>query len=68
VHQVEENATKDVARLPKPETLTGIHTWLTEEGPVVMVVQASSLLITESFDQATTERLEQELLGIAPAK
>jgi len=33
-----------------------------------MVVQASSLLITESFDQATTERLEQELLGIAPAK
>jgi hypothetical protein len=67
VHQVEENATKDVTELPKPETLTGMHTWLTEEGPVVMVVQANNILITESFDQATTEHLEQELLGMAPA-
>jgi hypothetical protein len=67
VHQVEKNVTKDVTELPKLETLTGTHTWLTEEGPVVMVVQAASILITESFDQATTERLEQELLGIATA-
>jgi hypothetical protein len=67
VHQVEENATKDIAQLPPLETLSGTHTWLTEEGPVVIVVQAASVLITESFDQATTERLEQELLGIAAA-
>jgi hypothetical protein len=66
VHQVEENATKDVTQLPKLETLTGIHTWLTEEGPVVIVVQAANVLITESFDQSTTEHLEQELLGIQP--
>lgn len=63
VHSVEEQATKDVARLPPPESLTGTHTWLTEEGPVVIVVQAANVLITESFEQATTERLEQELLG-----
>jgi hypothetical protein len=62
VHQVEENATKDVAQLPAPATLAGTHTWLTEEGPVVIVVQAASVLVTESFDQATTEQLEQELL------
>jgi hypothetical protein len=67
VHQVEENATKDVAHLPPLETLTGTHTWLTEEGPVVIVVQAVNVLITESFDQATTEKLELELLGTAPA-
>jgi hypothetical protein len=64
VHQVEKNASKDVTRLPVPESLTGTHTWLTEEGPVVIVVQAASVLVTESFDQATTERLAQELLGI----
>ena len=67
VHQVEENVTKDVTELPKLETLTGTHIWLTEEGPVVMVVQANDILITESFDQATTEHLEQELLGMVPA-
>lgn len=63
VHPVAEDAPKDVARLPTPESLSGTHTWLTEEGPVVIVVQAVSVLITESFDQATTERLKQELLG-----
>jgi hypothetical protein len=69
VHQVEENATKDATQLPPPQALTGTHTWLTEEGPVVMVVQATNVLVTESFDQATTEHLEQELLRIAlPAK
>ncbi|MGO9127156.1 MAG: hypothetical protein ACLP6G_20000 [Terriglobales bacterium] len=67
VRQVEENATKDVARLPVLESLTGAHTWLTEDGPVVIVVQGSSVLITESFEQSTTERLEQELLGAASA-
>jgi hypothetical protein len=67
VHPVEENPTKDVTQLPKLERLTGTHTWLTEEGPVVIVVQAANVLITESFDQSTTEHLEQELLGIVPA-
>jgi hypothetical protein len=65
VHQVDEKTTKDAAQLPAPVSLTGAHTWLTEEGPVVIVVQKESVLVTESFDQATTERLEQELLGVA---
>jgi hypothetical protein len=67
VHQVEEKATQDAAKLPVVESLTGTHTWLTEEGPVVIAVQAANVLITESFDQAMTERLEQELLGIGSA-
>jgi hypothetical protein len=65
VHQVEGNTTKDVAQLPAPESLSGTHTWLTEDGPVVIVVQGANVLITESFDQAITEQLEQELLGAA---
>jgi hypothetical protein len=43
--------------------LTGPRTWLTEEGPVVIDVEADSVLITESLDQPTTERLRQELFG-----
>jgi hypothetical protein len=68
VHRVEAGATKDATQLPAPESLTGTHTWLTEEGPVVIIVQAASVLITESFDEATTARLEGELLGVVPAK
>ena len=40
VHPVAEGAPKDVARLPTPESLSGTHSWLTEEGPVVIEVQA----------------------------
>ena len=47
--------------LQKLESLTGTHTWLTEEGPVVIDVEGDSVLITESLDQPTTEQLEHEL-------
>jgi hypothetical protein len=47
----------------KLESLTGTHTWLTEEGPVVIDIDGDSVLITESLDQPTTERLKQELFG-----
>jgi hypothetical protein len=43
---------------------------MTEEGPVVIAVEGDSILITESLDQSTTERLKQELFGslAAPAR
>jgi hypothetical protein len=50
------------------ESLTGRHSWQTTEGPVVIHVQQETVLVTESLDPATTERLEQELLGSATAK
>jgi|SRR5580692_775863 len=43
--------------------LTGPRTWTTEEGPVVIDVEGDSVLITESLDEPTTERLRQELFG-----
>jgi len=51
------------------ETLTGKHTWITEDGPVVIDVEGDTILITESLDHATTDRLEQEVFpAVAAAK
>ena len=62
-HPEKKLAAKDQA----VETLSGEHTWLTEEGRVVISVRENNVLITESLDQPTTERLERELLAVRPA-
>jgi len=46
-------------------TLTGKHTWQTEDGPVVINAKGNSILITESLDQAITNQLEQAVFGMA---
>jgi hypothetical protein len=58
---------KPVEDLDKVESLAGTHTWLTEEGPVVIDLNGDEVLITESLDQPTTERLEQELFALPAA-
>jgi hypothetical protein len=60
-HEVGEDSSK-----PKPanytvETLTGKHAWLTEEGSVFIEVQGDTVLVSESLDQDTTERVEREI-------
>ena len=45
------------------ETLSGNHTWLTEEGPVVIQVHGDTVMVTESLDPATTELLEHEMFA-----
>jgi hypothetical protein len=50
------------------ETLTGKHAWLTEEGSVVIEVNADMVLVTESLDQDTTAKMEQELFGTTANK
>jgi hypothetical protein len=55
--------TGEVPAVERIETLTGSHSWLTEQGSVVIIVQDRTVLITEGLDQPTTERVEQELLG-----
>ncbi len=47
------------------EKLAGRRTWLTEDGPVVIEVEGDTVLIAESVDQATTEKLEQEVFATA---
>jgi hypothetical protein len=56
--------------LAKPEALTGMHTWQTEEGPVVIDSENDTVLITESLDQPTTEQLKRELFepALAPVR
>jgi hypothetical protein len=63
VHEVTGDGIDRSDNLPKLESLTGTHTWLTEDGPVVIAVEGDGLLITESLDQPTTEQLEHELFG-----
>jgi hypothetical protein len=62
--------TGDEAKSDKPaqviiETLTGKHSYLTEEGPVVIEVKGNMVLISESLDQDTTEKIEHEVFPAA---
>jgi hypothetical protein len=45
------------------ETLTKTHSWLTEEGPVVIEVKGDLVLVSENLDAETTGNLERELMG-----
>lgn len=67
IHEAAEDATHEVPDIEKLNSLTGTHVWLTEEGPVVIVVQDDSVLITEGLDQPTTERVRRELFGTPAA-
>src|SRR6202453_2114060 len=63
VTEVSLEATRLSDNPQKLVVLTGPRTWTTEEGRVVIDVEADSVLITESLDPATTDRLRQELFG-----
>jgi hypothetical protein len=52
-----------VLDLEKIERLSGVHTWLTEDGPVVIEVQRDTVLVTESIDPAATEALQHDLFA-----
>lgn len=41
-------------------TLRGRHAWLTEEGVVVIEVRGDAVLISESLDDETTKRVEED--------
>jgi len=63
VHVVSQDGKDPPENLDGTLPLTGTHTWLTEEGPVVIAVDRDRVLITESLDEPTTDQLKQELLG-----
>jgi hypothetical protein len=67
VRDVAGNGKKPAAALEMLERLSGRHSWLTEEGPVVVDVDGDTVMVTETLDQSTTERLEEEILGAMPA-
>jgi hypothetical protein len=45
------------------ESLTGKHTFDTEDGPVVIEVKDDLVFVSESLDQATTEKAEEDVWG-----
>jgi hypothetical protein len=66
-HAVEEEG-KNRGAIYTVETLTGRHTWLTEDGPVVIEVRGDLVLVSESLDQDTTARVEREVFASPVAK
>jgi hypothetical protein len=65
VHDVPENGEKPAVETAALDHLTGKRTWLTEDGPVVIEVQGDTVMVTESLDQSTTDRLGQEVFEMA---
>lgn len=57
-----------IADLQTIASLNGSHDWVTEEGPVVIVVQGELVFITESLDPTTSEYLQQEVLGASASR
>ena len=56
---------RDVAENGK--TPPGKHTWLTEDGSVVIDAEGDTVLVAESLDEPTTEKLEEETFSVASA-
>lgn len=46
-----------------PQSLTGHHVWLTEDGDVIIDVQGDSVFISESLDDVTSDNLRAVVLG-----
>ena len=44
-------------------TLGGRHAWMTEEGAVVIEVRGDQVLVSESLDDETTKRVEEDFFG-----
>jgi len=59
VHGVGEGETKPLDDVSTLVTLTGRHSWLTEEGPVVIDVHEDMVLVAESLDEPTSESLDE---------
>jgi hypothetical protein len=60
-HETGEDSAKTKPANYTVETLTGKHAWLTEDGSVFIDVHGDTVLVSESLDQDTTERVEREL-------
>jgi hypothetical protein len=48
-------------------SLTGRHTWKTEEGMVLVEVKGDTVLVAESLDDVTTQKLEQDVFPVEAA-
>jgi hypothetical protein len=61
VREVEKDAKGTKSANYTVETLTGKHSWLTEEGTVFLEVKGDMVLVGESLDEVTTSAVEREI-------
>jgi hypothetical protein len=66
-HVRETGADPDKEGAGQPTSLSGKHSWSTEEGMVEIDVQGEIVMVSESLDQATTDLLEADLFKGAVA-
>jgi len=67
-HETGNDAKSDKPAQVIVETLNGKHSYLTEDGPIVIEVKGDMVLISESLDQDTTEKIEHEVFPAAAAQ
>jgi hypothetical protein len=67
VHDVLDDGKEPAVQTGAWDHLTGKRGWLTEEGPVFIDVQGDTVVVTESLDPATADKLEEEVFGAAAA-
>ncbi len=69
VQDVAQDGTKSAALLEQLQPWNGKRQWSTEEGAVVVEAEGDSVMVTESLDPATTERLSHDVFtSLAPSK
>jgi len=52
----------------KLETLSGKHSWQTEDGTVVIEVEGDTVMVSESLDSATIEALQHDVFAAVSGK
>ncbi len=67
VHDVVENGKDAGMATAALEKLSGKRTWLTEDGAVVIEAEGDTVLISESVDDLTTTKVDQDLFGATAA-
>jgi hypothetical protein len=63
VEMVSDPSTKNSPAAYTIETVSGKHSWTTEEGAVFLEVLGDTVLVCESLDAQTTDRLEREIFA-----
>ena len=58
----------DSRKVNPRRTLRGRHAWMTEEGVVMIEVRGDTVLISESLDDATTKKVEEDFWPEEKAK
>jgi hypothetical protein len=68
VHFMTESSDDSVGSLDALDKLEGKHAWQTEEGLAVIEVKGDEVLVTESLDDATRGRIEEEAFATATSR